>query len=121
LAWAAPLRLPTSALTRTISEGRMSTEIHSTAEHSNGSSVGSFVIEHGVPLPTKAPKPKKEKKGRSSKYPWASMAVGDSVFFEAYPTKTINSAVQAQAKKIHPGSKWKVLTVEGGVRVWRLV
>jgi hypothetical protein len=70
-----------------------------------------FEIEKGIPVPEYA-----GRGGRTNKYPWEDMEVGDSFF------------VPAEGKKSPPrwhhrkerGERYHVRRMEGGWRVWRL-
>lgn len=64
-----------------------------------------IAIEHDVPL-------------RTHKYPFREMQVGDSFFVPAVPIgKLAGSASYVQRQT---GYKFRLRTVEGGVRVWRV-
>ena len=75
-----------------------------------------ITIDKGVPVPPL--------RTRVSKYPWPSMAVGDSFFIEATPegmkarSASLSRGATAAGKKL--GTQFTVRKVEGGVRVWRV-
>jgi hypothetical protein len=78
-------------------------------------------IENGVPLPVKG----NGGGGRShTKYPFASLAVGDSFFVPVMPGKTLahiqrslSGCIGYHTKKT--GARFTSRRVEGGVRFWR--
>ena len=72
---------------------------------------GLFAIEKGVPVPPHG-------KGKTAKYPWADMCVGDSFFVPGVKINTLASS-KAQAAKKH-NAKYAMRSVDGGVRVWRI-
>lgn len=67
-----------------------------------------YQIEHGVPIPPT----------KTSRYPFAEMAVGDSFGSAEEPANTVRACAIAYAKK-HHGKKFIVRSVEGGCRCWR--
>lgn len=75
-----------------------------------------ITIDKGIPVPAL--------RTRVSKYPWPSMAVGDSFFVEATAEEmkarlaSISRGATAAAKKL--GVQFTVRKVDGGVRVWRV-
>lgn len=71
-----------------------------------------FKIDKSVPIPAK-------RKGRS-KYPFATMEVGDSFLVDAASRIKTVSALAVYKKKAHPKQKFTVRRVEDGVRVWRI-
>ena len=70
-----------------------------------------IAVEKDVPLPAPL-------RG-SGKYPWRSMAVGDSFFVPGMTTASIAGSVHSAYKRL-PGWKFTSRTVDGGVRVWRI-
>jgi len=74
-----------------------------------------ITIDKGVPVPPL--------RTRVSKYPWPSMAVGDSFFVEATPEEmksraaSLSRGATAAGKKL--GTQFTVRKMDGGVRVWR--
>lgn len=70
-------------------------------------------VEKGIPFPTK-----KFKKG--TRFPFASMEVGDSFKTDA-PSSTVTTAAWYFGKEEKPGAKFSVRKIaEGGVRCWRV-
>ncbi len=69
-------------------------------------------IDKGVPLPEPM------FGGRTSKYPWRQMEVGDSFFVLGGARNNLNLA--ASANKHHAPKRFAARSVEGGVRVWRI-
>jgi len=66
-------------------------------------------IEKNVPKPAS---------NRHAKYPWQSMEVGDSVFFDnSYDDGKIRSSLSHYGKR--SGRVYSAHRVDGGVRVWR--
>lgn len=78
---------------------------------------GEFKIEKGVPIPAR-----KFGSGRTPKYPWRAMEVGDSFFVQSDNPKQTQQAITSTAcnRRSHYGSRFTVRQVEGGVRVWRI-
>lgn len=72
---------------------------------------GLFAIEKGVPVPPRD-------NGRTAKYPWADMRVGDSFFVPGVKTNAMAGS-KAQAAKKH-NAKYSMRSVDGGVRIWRI-
>lgn len=84
------------------------------ARKARKSANGKFVIEKDIPMPD-------DKFGPKCRYPWASMEVGDSVFFKGCTTTASSPANSAhQWAKAH-GRRFvsRYLPKEGGVRIWR--
>lgn len=82
-----------------------------------------FTLEKNVPIPAAL------RAGRKSKYPWASMEVGDSFFVPGGKESTMSSA-RLVAQRRHEGCKFEVREVQEldedggavtGLRVWRTV
>ena len=75
-----------------------------------------YAIEWGIPSP-----PKWASNGRRSKYPFDSMAVGDSFFISAERSRKeysrYGSTVGAATKRLN--RKFTIRQVDGGFRVWR--
>lgn len=79
-------------------------------------------VDRGIPLPLPA------KRGRT-KWPWATMAVGDSFFAPGYRTNSADGRDDLPAMAISriagrfPGTEWAARAVVeagvSGVRVWR--
>ena len=70
-------------------------------------------IEKGVPIP-------KPTRGRGSKIAdFLSMEVGDSIFFKGKKINQISSILY-NFKKRNKEYKFKMATVENGVRIWRI-
>jgi hypothetical protein len=74
-----------------------------------------FKIERNIPLPP-----------RKTKYPWATMAVGDSFFVPGKPGDdsfhNVFSAAMVTQRKLRRTGRDVTFTVrrcEGGTRVWR--
>lgn len=71
-----------------------------------------FKIESGVRLPAV--------QGRTSRYPFAEMQIGDSFFAPLIQPRTLYSAARAFARKSGKGTKFVVRKEgSGGARVWR--
>lgn len=72
-------------------------------------------IEKNIPIPNDRPHA-----GRKAKYPFAEMAIGESVFF---PGESSNgySAPYAAARMTatRKGMKFTARNVDGGLRIWR--
>jgi hypothetical protein len=66
-------------------------------------------IEKNIPLPV-------AKKGRTAKYPWGQLEIGDSFLVNA---STRSMSVQASAAGKRFERSFSCRTVDGGVRVWR--
>ena len=83
-----------------------------------------IMVERGIPVPAKAVSP-----GRTTKYPWHSMEVGDSFFvpgmsiYKSEPDGRKRFAYH-NGERFVSGSKWTMrrATKDGvqGVRVWRV-
>lgn len=71
-----------------------------------------FEIEKDVPAPVR------ERAGRPTKYPFAQMQPGDSIFMPG--AKTAPMSVIAKHKAQNPGQKFATQKEEGGMRVWRI-
>jgi hypothetical protein len=71
-----------------------------------------FDIEKDVPLIGKAGS------GRTEKYPWSKMEIGDSFFVPGMKLKNISNSGQNAQKSL--GYKYAIRTVDGGVRIWRV-
>ena len=71
-----------------------------------------FKIEHKIPMP------KRRGGSRPAKYPFREMKVGDSFFVPDVKIYSFASQASLWGKKL--GAKFSCLTVEGGVRVWRV-
>jgi hypothetical protein len=69
-------------------------------------------IESGIPMPESTGA------GRTPKYPWKEMSVGDS-FFDGTAAKTTLASAAYKASRIY-GMKYSIRAVDGGVRVWRI-
>ena len=69
-----------------------------------------YKIDKDIPVPA-----------GGNKYPFAIMEIGDSIFFPAETTKTINGprAVASMHGKKY-GKKFRTLLVDGGFRIWRV-
>lgn len=57
---------------------------------------------------------------REPMYPFAKMLVGHSFFVEGGNAKTVRTSACAYARRQGGTVKFKVLTVEGGTRCWRV-
>jgi hypothetical protein len=68
-------------------------------------------IEKGIPVTD-------QRRGNHRKYPWDEMEVGDSFFVPGKSPNTISSSANYQSKT--RGWRFKVASLEGGVRVWRV-
>ncbi len=68
-----------------------------------------FNIDKDVPLPVPA--------GRTAKYPWAQMQVGDSFFIPGMTMKNFGGTAYTAGKKL--GHKYVVRAQDDGLRVWR--
>ena len=73
---------------------------------------GEIKIETGIPMP-----PGLGQRGRSRKYPWREMKVGDSFLV---PGVTRQKWRSAPAGEKATGFKFATRAVEGGIRVWRV-
>lgn len=69
-----------------------------------------LAIEKNVPLPTPS--------GRTPKYPWRMMEVGDSFFVRNTTVKNFSGNTWSAWKKT--GFKYAVRAEGDGVRVWRI-
>jgi hypothetical protein len=77
-------------------------------------------IENGIPIPDRGSVGGKT----HSKYPFSSMAVGDSFFLPVKPGKTLSQTQQSISGSIgyhtkKTGMRFVSRMVEGGVRFWR--
>jgi hypothetical protein len=72
-----------------------------------------YKVENSFPVPDFSGGP-----GRPSKYPWKSMAVGDSFFVPGKLVENMSPLANYQERK--NGVKFTCRTVDGGVRVWRI-
>jgi hypothetical protein len=72
-----------------------------------------IVVRSGVPLPSP-----RGRGVRESKYPFASMAVGDSFVLADASARTVRRAVAVFQKKFK--SKFAVRVIAEGVGVWRV-
>ena len=70
-----------------------------------------FEIEKGIEKPA-------AQKRNGIKYPWTTMAVGDSFFVPGGKLRSIKSLVHGRNRK-RDGEKFSAFSVDGGVRVWR--
>lgn len=68
-------------------------------------------IEKDMPAPPAA-------KGAPAKYPFSTMEVGDSVFFEG-ATIPCRQYVAAMTLGRYKGWKFSGRNVQGGIRIWR--
>ena len=68
-------------------------------------------IEKGIEKPA-------AQKRAGIKYPWTTMAVGDSFFVPGGKLRSIKSLVHGRNRK-SDGGKFSAFPVDGGVRVWR--
>lgn len=68
-----------------------------------------IAIEKGIPIPNSGA-------GRTPKYPWRTMEVGDSFFAE----NVRNVSAMAAAAMRRTGLKFTVRKVEDGHRIWRV-
>ena len=66
-------------------------------------------IESGIPVPKTVIK---------SKYPFAALKVGDSFLITGKTLTQIRSYASVIGKKL--AMKFKVMEVDGGIRVWRV-
>ncbi len=73
-------------------------------------------VDKGVPMPKAE---RTQLKPRESKYPWASMEVGDSFEVAGKTTKNFGTACYAAGKRL--GKKFAARATDTGVRVWRTV
>lgn len=57
---------------------------------------------------------------RGSKYPWENMEVGDSFFVpcEGKHKRSVGTYGASRGKR--DGRKYRILALEGGVRIWRV-
>lgn len=70
-------------------------------------------VDKGVPLP------ELQGWGKSPKYPWASMKVGDSFFVPGKAQNAVSSCVGGHMRR-HPGEHYTTRKEGDGVRVWRI-
>jgi hypothetical protein len=70
-----------------------------------------LTLKHGLPIPETT-------FGRSAKYPWASMEIGDSFLVLGKMTNDLSPVANYQSKK--RGTSYTCRLVDGGVRVWRV-
>lgn len=68
-------------------------------------------IDDDVPMPRNA-------RGPEPKYPFADLRIGSSFFVKDAVPHRLSSAASHWAKTT--GRKFRVRTVDGGVRVWRM-
>lgn len=73
-----------------------------------------YEIEGDIPLPKKA------SRGANAKYPFASLAVGQSFLARDGKTNCLSACARAWAKRNGAAARFAVRTVDGGVRVWRV-
>lgn len=69
-------------------------------------------IEKGVPMPPSS--------SGNLKYPFRSMAVGDSFFVAGKSVGTMAANASPAARRIGGGTKFTCRAENGGVRVWRI-
>ncbi len=65
-------------------------------------------IEKGIPVITRY------------RYPFLEMEVGDSFFVPGFSSKDMSGSL-TRVRKLHPGWKFTTRTIDGGVRVWRII
>lgn len=70
-------------------------------------------IEKKVPIPD-------ERNLREPMYPFAKMLVGHSFFIKDGNPKTVRTSACAYARRQGGTVKFKVLSVDGGARCWRV-
>ena len=70
-------------------------------------------IENGIPMP------ELKHRGKKCKYPYAQMEVGQSFVSDSMPT-TMISACSSWAKRNNPKWKFRVVSENGGSRIWRI-
>ena len=68
-----------------------------------------FKVDKNVKVPARA--------GRSSKYPFATMAIGESFLVENGSPKSLAGVAYQSGKKLN--MKFTYRNVDGGVRIWR--
>ena len=68
-------------------------------------------IETGIPIPPRS-------RGRQDKYPWRTMAVGNSFIAKDAKSSSMSTLIAAAQKR--NGHKYTRRAVEGGVRIWRV-
>ena len=66
-------------------------------------------IDKNIPMPD----------SRMRKYPWSSMAVGDS-FFAPGRSATTMGGNASSVRRLYPERKFACRGVDGGTRVWRI-
>jgi len=78
-----------------------------------------FKVDKGIPLPTTT-------RGRSLKYRWCDLEIGDSVMFKANKATAVgrNKINTIRSSSLRYGKshkmKFRAALVVGGIRVWRL-
>lgn len=72
-----------------------------------------YKIDKGVDIPART-----GSTGRTPKYPWADMGIGDSFFVPGVTPATFGGAVSGTNKRKAP-KHFIVRTVDGGIRIWR--
>lgn len=68
-----------------------------------------------IPIPAPATGPKR---GKTFKYPFHELEVGESFFVENLQSRNLGGSVTYASKVL--GRKFTTRTMDGGVRVWRV-
>jgi hypothetical protein len=117
-AWARELGISPSAMRRRLSLGTVDQALSEPRQRRGRTGPrGTYAIQSGIPLPAAGV-------GKRSRFPFRSMAVGDSFFVPAVdaPPKTVRQAVRTQ-HQLHGGARYtsRECTELGvhGIRVWR--
>ena len=71
-----------------------------------------FEIEKGIPIGIKSAGV------RTSKYPWATMEIGDSFLVPDLGVDSMSAAASQAGKRL--GRKFTCRTMNHGVRIWRV-
>jgi hypothetical protein len=86
-----------------------------------------YPIEHGIPIPDWPPGHKAIRKlrGRSTKYPFSQMTVGDSFLVPVLPEETMRQIKRRILPRVYRenqsgGSKYISRKVKDGIRIWRI-
>jgi hypothetical protein len=80
-----------------------------------------YKIEKGIDIPKST---NNGKRGNPRRYPFDKMEIGDSFFVESKnlskARNSITSCAAIYTKKHNPEAKFMSLTIENGIRVWRI-
>ena len=72
---------------------------------------GEFKVEKGIKIP-------EPKRGAVSRYPWASLGIGDSFFVDGKSSRHMGVLTFSRGQR--DGRKYAVRTEGTGSRIWRI-